>query len=335
MSVGTAVDVVIVTYNANAYFRRCVDAVAAQSFRNVTVTVWDNASPDGGPQAEDLPAGWRLVRHDENIGFAAANNRAAALGAAPYIALINPDAFPQPSWLAALLAALDETPEAASAGSVQWDDADPKRLDGAGDVYHASGQAYRGGYGGAAPAGGPPSGAIFGPCAAAAVYRRSAWEAAGGFDERYFCYSEDVDLAFRLRLMGWTSVLSSGAQVRHMGSASTARDSAFARYYGTRNRLWTYVKCMPWPLLAITWPLHLAVTAVLLARDVALARGDIRQASLAGVWDAIKGAPGVWAARAGVHPNRAASTWDIARALTWSPVKLWRRASDIRPARRP
>jgi GT2 family glycosyltransferase len=93
--------------------------------------------------------------------------------------------------------------------------------------------------GGSAPtaAEGPPDG-MLGPCGGAAAYRRSAFEAAGGFDERIFAYSEDLELALRLRAAGWRCVLAPGARGLHLGSATLgartreqARHAAYSRGY--------------------------------------------------------------------------------------------------------
>jgi GT2 family glycosyltransferase len=90
---------------------------------------------------------------------------------------------------------------------------------------------------------------VFGPCAAAALYRRSALEAVGYFDERWFCYLEDTDLAFRLRLRGGRCLFVPDSRVRHMGSLITGRESAFTLYHSHRNLVWTWVRNMPGPLV--------------------------------------------------------------------------------------
>ena len=95
---------------------------------------------------------------------------------------------------------------------------------------------------------------VFAACAAAALYRRDAFEALGGFEERFFCYYEDVDLGFRLRLAGGRCVLEPRAIVRHVGSASSGQVSGFAEYHGTRNRLWTFLRDMPTALMPIALP---------------------------------------------------------------------------------
>ena len=90
-------------------------------------------------------------------------------------------------------------------------------------------------------------GEIFAPCAAAALYRRAAFLEAGGFDEHFFCYMEDVDLGFRLRLLGYRCGYAPAAIVHHVGSGTTGARSPFTVYHGHRNLVWTYVKNMPTP----------------------------------------------------------------------------------------
>ncbi len=72
-------------------------------------------------------------------------------------------------------------------------------------------------------------GRLLGPSGGAAAYRRSAWQAAGGMDQRYFVYGQDVDLALRLRLAGWQATAAGGARGVHLGGATTGKDSPFQR----------------------------------------------------------------------------------------------------------
>lgn len=330
MSDDPQIALIIVTYNAGAHIARCLESALAQSRPAAELIVWDNASTDDTVEVvRRYEPRVRLVAHDENLGFAAGNNRAVALCDQPWIALLNPDAFPAADWLEQLGAAAAWGDDVAMVGGVQRDAVDPRLLDGAGDVYHAAGQAFRGGYGKPAPEH-IPDGEIFGPCAAAALYRRDAFDAVGGFDERFFCYHEDVDLAFRLRLAGWRAMFASTAVVDHVGSASTAKRSAFSVYHGSRNRLWTFVKCMPWPLLAVLWPVHAALTGALLMRDALTDRSAFR-AGVRGVWHGLRGLGPSWRARRAVHRDAKASVVDIAQAMSWNPMTLVRRAPDIRP----
>ena len=87
---------------------------------------------------------------------------------------------------------------------------------------------------------------VFSPCAAAALYRRSALVEIGGFDDDFFCYSEDVDLGFRLMLAGHSCLYVPTSVTHHVGSGTTGgQNSDFAVYHGHRNLVWTYVKDMP------------------------------------------------------------------------------------------
>jgi GT2 family glycosyltransferase len=267
-----------------------------------------------------------IVQSDDNLGFAGGNNRAArAAGDAPLLALLNPDAFPEPGWLAALVAAAARHPHAAAFGSTQLLDADPHKLDGAGDALHVLGIPWRGGLGMAAE-NVPPEGEPFAACAAAMLVRTADFAAIGGFDERFFCYVEDVDLGFRLRLAGRATIQVPDAVVRHIGGGVSARGSDFADYHGARNRVWCHVKNMParlfWPLL----PLHVAVTLLNLLHNSMQGR----HAGWRGIAAALAGLGPFWRERRIVRAMRKARFADLAAALAWDPLLLITRRPVIR-----
>ena len=255
--------VIIVNWNAGALLGRCLKSLATQRRAPDRIVVVDNASNDESLKlAEGELRGVQLIRLEENAGFARANNIAAnAARDADMLALLNPDAFAEPEWLEALAAAAERAPDVAAFASQMRLDAAPHLLDGAGDSYHVSGRAWRNAH--RAPlAAGPRRGVeVFAPCAAAALYRRSAFDEVGGFDERFFCYFEDVDLGFRLRLSGHRCVYVPGAVVRHVSSALSGYRSDFAVYHGERNAVWTFVKNMPAPLFWRYLPQHLLLNA--------------------------------------------------------------------------
>ncbi len=291
--------------------------------------VVDNASSDGGPVMPD-DSRFRLIEMGRNAGFAAGNNRAAEGSQAKWLATLNPDAFAEPDWLEKLLAAGERAPDVTMAGSLQIAADSPDTVDGAGDCYHAWGIAWRGLYG-QPRARAPGTGEVFGPCAAAALYRMDAFTAAGGFDEQFFCYHEDVDLAFRLRLAGGRCIQSAEARVAHVGSGVTGRQSDFSVYHGVRNRIWTFVKCMPSPLFwLLIWP-HLAASAYLLARSGAA--GTFR-ATFRGMWHGWSGLGPILKSRKSVQASRTVGLSDLARAFTWSLTKLRLRDHDVRQSKR-
>jgi len=95
------VSVIIVNYNAGHLLTRCLEALRKQTRRPKQIYVVDNASRDGSCDriAVDFPE-VTLVRNEQNTGFAAANNLAARrTEGCEWIALLNPDAFPEPKWL--------------------------------------------------------------------------------------------------------------------------------------------------------------------------------------------------------------------------------------------
>jgi GT2 family glycosyltransferase len=90
---------------------------------------------------------------------------------------------------------------------------------------------------------------VFGPCAGAALYSRSALAEVGFFDEAFFAYLEDSDLAWRLRLRGWRTLYVPSAQVWHEYSGTGGQGSPFKNFQLGRNRVWTILKNMPTRLL--------------------------------------------------------------------------------------
>jgi GT2 family glycosyltransferase len=154
---------------------------------------------------------------------------------------------------------------------------------------------------------------IFSPCAAAALYRREAILSVGGFDEDYFCYVEDVDLGFRLRLMGYDSVLIPQAIAYHVGSATTGgQKSDFSVYHGHKNLVWTFVKDMPGALFWLLLPLHLLMNLITVTWFVLHGRGAI---ILRAKWDAMKGIPSILSKRRSIQRTRRCSVVEIWRIL--------------------
>jgi GT2 family glycosyltransferase len=113
------------------------------------------------------------------------------------------------------------------------------------------------------------SGEVFGVSGAACLVSRAVFEELGGFDETFFASHEDVDLSYRARLRGYRCRYVANAVVRHHGSATLGRISAFAVFQGQRNLEWLYFANTPAVLLVTTLPGHLlynAAAAVYFAR---------------------------------------------------------------------
>lgn len=318
------VAVIIVNYNSGTLLAECLHHLLAQTRIPERIIVVENASLDkSADRLESDYPGIEVVRTANNMGFAAANNLAVRrAGEVEWLALLNPDAFPQPDWLDRLLAAARAHPDCASFGARLLDANDPSRLDGTGDVYHVSGLAWRRDHGRPAALGTNEAGEIFAPCAAAALYRREAFQEAGGFDEDYFCYFEDVDLGFRLRLLGYGCRYVPDAVVRHVGSAITGRRSPFSLYHGHRNLVWTWCKNMPGPLLWLYLPQHLLLNLGAVLWFALRGQGGVL---LRAKWDALRGLPRCWRQRAAIQPRRRISSWRLRRMLNGGLLAFYRR----------
>ncbi len=326
------VDVVIVNFNAGDMLARTVACLQAQTLRSFRAIIVDNASSDGSLTQLSLDdPRFETIKLDKNTGFAKGNNIGIAKGKAPWIACLNPDAFAEPDWLETLLRVAKSDPKIVMAGSTQIMADDHSLLDGAGDLYAPFGFAWRGLY--HRPIGRlPATGEVFGPCAAAALYRRDAFEAVGGFDEDFFCYHEDVDLAFRLRLAGGTAVQVREAKVYHVGSGITGTESPFAVYHGTRNRIWTFFKNMPLVPLILLSPVHLGLSLLFLIRALFKRRVG---PTWRGMVDGLAGLPDLFSKRRVVQQTRKLSALTLLRAMTWSPIRFLSRDADVRSPPKP
>lgn len=311
----TKVSVIIVNWNGERFLERCLAALMAQTVKPHEIILVDNASSDGSVEIVRRFPAVRLMIQDQNTGFARGNNLAigAASAESHWIALLNPDAFAEPRWLEALLVASESNPGFDVFGSKLVNAADPTVQDGAGDAYHMSGLVWRMGHGAPAPTSVENACEVFSPCAAAALYRSDVLRASGGFDEDYFCYVEDVDLGFRLRLAGYRCLYVPQSVAHHVGSGTTGgQDSGFALYHGHRNLVWTFVKDMPGILFWLLLPLHLMLDLVSVVWFVLRGRGGV---ILRAKRDALLGVPKMWRKRQHIQKTRVVSIAEVWRQL--------------------
>ena len=311
---GQLVTVVVVNYNSGQWLLRSLNALALQTHRPAKVFVVDNNSTDDSMSEikAQFPE-FECILLDKNIGFAAANNLAIDRCNTPLVALLNPDAYPEPEWLGALVEASAKYPKAASFGSLLLLADQPNLIDGVEDVYHASGLVWRGGHGRPINDGDAWGREIFSPCAAAALYRTDVLRQVGGFDEDFFCYLEDVDLGFRLRLDGWGSRFVPEAQVLHVGGATSGgRHSDFSIYHGHRNLTWAFVKNLPGPLLWLLLPLHILMSVVCLVHMAYIGQARI---FLRSKRDAALGLPRSFEKRKKIQSGRKVSLLNVLAML--------------------
>lgn len=308
--------VVLVNTNEGRFLERALGCLKEQTLPPERVIVVDNASSDGSPEmvAERFPE-VELIRLGRNAGFAAANNAGVrATEGCEWVALLNPDAFPEPGWLEALRAAGEAHPGLSFLASRMMIAGAPGRIDGIGDAYHVSGWAWPRDHG--RPLASSPDAAraaeVFSACGGAAVYRRDAFLSAGGFDESFFGYYEDTDLAFRLRLLGHRGRYVPDAVVEHVGSGTTGRESDFKIYHSHRNMVWTFVRDMPGSLLARYLGHHLLMNLMTVAFYAGRGQG---RAIMAAKRDAVRGLPRVLRERRRLQAARSVPPGELRRVM--------------------
>ena len=305
------VSVVIVTWNGRVYLDACLNAVAAQEGVAAETIVVDNASTDGTADYVRQRYPWvRLVALDRNTGFAGGNNAGVREARGRFVALLNNDTVPDPSWLRALRLGIDEEARFALTASRIVYMHDPDVIDSAGDGLLRWGGAFKRHHGARADTAGE-SREVFGVCGAACLMPKAVFDELGGFVDDFFASHEDVDLSYRARLLGYRCRYVSEAVVRHHGSATLGRMSAFAVFQGQRNLEWMYVKNTPGLLLLRTLPGHVLYNA---AAAVHFARSGLARPFLRAKVAAFAGLPAMLRKRAVVQRSRrvgAAAIWPL------------------------
>ena len=321
--------IIIVNFNAGIMLSKVMTAIAEQTYRNFEVIVVDNNSQDDSWRAtEQLPFPCRLIRLDNNTGFASANNLAIKNHAqGDWVFLLNPDAYPEPACLETVAKNIALMPTINCFACTLIDANRPTHLDGIGDTYHVSGLHWRNGHGAHRSIAPTHPVQVFSACAAAAVYRTQTYRQLDGFDETYFAYSEDVDLGFRLRLAGGVTVLLPDALVHHVGSGITGRSSDFSIYHGHRNLTWTFLKNVPTPLMFLLLPIHLAMTVCM---GLFFASSGHLGLYIKAKRDALRQIGFQLAQRKKIQSERVCSCLELLQAMSWLPRSLSIRIISIR-----
>jgi GT2 family glycosyltransferase len=257
------VSVLITTYNSARFLRQCLDSVLRQSYQPIELIIVDNASEDGtGAILEEL-RGIRVFYNRTNIGFAGAQNQAARSARGEWLLSLNPDVILSSTFISEVVAKGELR---VGIGTVcgkllRWDPnlEQPltKLIDSTGiyfrpDLRHldrGADQLDRGQY--------EQDEYVFGATGAAALYRRAMLDdiAVEGeyFDEQFFAYREDADLAWRAQLMGWQCVYTPKAVGWHVRRVTPERRKQLPReinWHSIKNRFLMRAKNISWPLYA-------------------------------------------------------------------------------------
>jgi GT2 family glycosyltransferase len=243
------ISVIIVTWNGLHLLRRCVQSLQAQTIPFELVVV-DNGSSDGTAAwvRAALPSA-RLIAAPHNLGFAAGNNLGMRAARGDRLVLINNDTLAPPDFVEKLVRPLDRVPNAGASAGVLTFAHRQEIVASAGivpgmDGVHRDALALR-----TVSELPRENREIFGASGGAVCLRRSALEDVGLFEERFFAYLEDADLAWRLRLRGWRTILAPEARIAHIYSATSGQGSPFKQRLLGLNRWRVLIRCVPGELL--------------------------------------------------------------------------------------
>ncbi|MCK9586139.1 glycosyltransferase family 2 protein [Methanothrix soehngenii] len=250
------ISVIVLNYNGRGFLDGCLTSLASQTYSDFEVIVVDNGSRDGSPDYIEENYPWvRLAKNDENLGFAGGTNVGIRAAKGEFIITLNNDSRADSRFIEELIKPMADPEVGVCAAKMLFPDG---RINSAGICISRSGAAWdRGMFE-------PDRGQyefveeVFGACAGAALYRREMLDEIGLFDEDFFLYLEDVDLAFRARLAGWKCLYVPGARVIHHHGGTAGVGSDLAVYYGNRNIVWYPIKDFPFRLLITSLPFIVA-----------------------------------------------------------------------------
>jgi GT2 family glycosyltransferase len=318
VTVGPAsVTVGVVTWNSASVIESCVGAVRGQRYAPITLRIADNASTDGTRDLlERLTTPGERQYFAGNRGFSAAHNTLIAASHEEFYLALNPDVVMTPDFIARLVEAMVRAPRAGSATGklLRFPDAGGRDvIDSTGIVMlpsqrHLDRGADREDTGQYARAD-----EVFGASGAAALYRRAMLEEARidgeYFDEDFFAYREDADLAWRAQLLGWSCLYVPEAIARHGRRVTPERRAQLPpeiNYYSVRNRFLLRVKNQ-----TAGHALRFLVPAV--ARDLQVIGYVLlrEHASLGALRDVIRLWPRTWAKRRVIMARKRRPTRDM------------------------
>lgn len=306
-----SVSVIIVNWNHGSYLEACLDALLAQDYPRLDVTVVDNGSTDGSPEwIRDRYPRVRLYPLGDNLGFSVAFNHGVSCTDGALVLSLNPDVTVERGLLREMVAVVSRDERIGMAAPKLLQASDPSVLDSTGLFIDRRRRPYDRGQGEVDRDQYDAHSDVFGACGAAGLYRRAALEdlAIEGeyFDEDFFAYYEDADLAWRAQLRGWRCAYAPSAVATHArGWGDTLRKRGRVPKEGRgprlalRNRYLMTVKNDAWRYCLLDAPLILGAELLRLTY-VALAM----PAALLGLLDLVRALPSALRKRRTVRQRR-------------------------------
>lgn len=271
------ISIVLVTWNSAPYLRRCLEGILQQTHRDLELVVVDNASSDDSVALVE-PHATRLIRNETNRGFSAAVNQAIAVASGEYVLLVNPDCSLMPDYAERLVAAFDAPDIGSATGMLlraEGHEIQPTdEVDSLGIRMTRTGRHF--------DITRPPRRDVFGVSGAAAMFRMSFLRdvAVDGevFDEDFFAYREDADIAWRGRLFGWRAVCEPRAVAYHVRRVTPERRRELSdaiNMHSVKNRFLLRLKNEGAYLALRNAPFELARDLVVLLASLTIERTSL------------------------------------------------------------
>lgn len=251
------VAIIIVNFNGKEFIKKCLDSVFKQSYTYFDIYFIDNGSSDNSIEfvkKNYSNSKLKIIKLNKNYGFAKGNNigikEAFKDKKVKYIVCLNNDTIVNRNWLKELVKTAEKDKKIGAVGSKIIFLNKKNKINSLGIIPLPNGNGINYGknqksilY--------KKEEIIFGPCAAAALYKREVLEKIGLFDEKYFCYLEDVDLAYRINLAGYISVLNPKSWLYHVHSGTSIKMGSFKSYLIIRNSMYNILKYLKLSYLLI------------------------------------------------------------------------------------
>lgn len=285
---GREVAVVLIAWNSARYLPHCLPALAAQTIEggSIRLIAVDNASTDDSVRLLEQASPERIVRNESNRGFAAAANQGIASSSSDYVLFLNPDVRLHAGYIEECVRALEAAGPSfgAATGTLYRATGHEIRplpeIDSRGIRMTRSGRHLD--ITSAPPERARPWEEVFGVSGAAALYRRSCLEdiaiEGAAFDEDFFAYREDADLAWRARLFGWRSLWASraiGWHVRRVTPEARRELPEEINMHSVKNRFLLRLKNQGSRLAIENAPWEVARDLVVLAATLTIERSSL------------------------------------------------------------
>ena len=244
------VEVIILIYNGKENIENCLNSLKKTKYPNFIVTVLDQASSDGGPELVEEKHPWvNLIRNDKNDGFAGGNNKILKQSKAKYCVLLNDDTEQDPNWIDELVKFAEQDEKISALQPKVLSLRDRKKFEHAGacggfmDIYgypFCRGRVFftteedKGQY--------DDIKEIFWSCGVAMFLRMSILKEVGYLDEDFFCYSEEIDLDWRMNLAGYKQFVVPSSIIYHIGGVTSNKNPYQKEYLLHRNTFITLLK---------------------------------------------------------------------------------------------